>query len=160
MKWLLLLVTFPCWAGSTYQTFHKDMDSYVTIRDTANVYVRACSVPVYNIQIDETLKVTSTVNTTNDTGYDIGVTAEVFYCNLDATNCRRRLVPSDSNQLDGGNVTPDMHHKPYKPYSRMTAENYIDNTLVAVLIRVYSTEEAVGTKLNVTSCDIDIERQL
>jgi len=42
----------------------------------------------------------------------------------------------------------------------MTAGYFIDNLLAAVLIRVYSTDEAVGTKLNVTGCDIDIERQL
>ena len=156
---ILILSSLNCWAGSTYQTYHKDMNSTTTVKDASNVYVRVCSIPVYSIQMGETLKVTSTINTTNDTGYDIGVTAEVFYCDFDMAVCRRRLYSTDSNQLDGGNVTPAEHHKVYKPYSRMTAGNWIDKTLVSVLIRVYSTSEAVGTKLNVTGCDIDVERQ-
>lgn len=157
---ILILSSLNCWAGSTYQTYHKDMNSTTTVKDASNVYVRVCSIPVYFIQMGETLKVTSTINTTNDTGYDIGVTVEVFYCELDATSCRRTLTSYDSNQKDGGNITPAEHHKVYKPYSRMTAGYFIDNLLAAVLIRVYSTDEAIGTKLNVTGCDIDIERQL
>lgn len=159
IKWLLLLVTFPCWANSTYQNFHKDMNSTTTVRDAANIYVRVCSTPIYNIQQDETLQVFSSVNTTNETEYVIGVTSEVFFCDLDAVNCRRKLLNTDANQLDGGNITPEEHHKVYKPYARLTAGYYVPNILVANLIRVYSTGEAVGTKLNITSCDLDIERK-
>lgn len=159
MKFLILfLIVPPCYAG-TFQNFHKDMNSTTTVRDAANSYVRVCSTPVYGVQQDETLQVFSSVNTTNETGYVIGVTSEVFFCDLDATNCKRRLLSADGNQLDGGNITPEEHHKVYKPYARLTASYYVPSILVANLIRVYSTGDAVGTKLNITSCDLDIERK-
>lgn len=159
MKWVLLLLSFPCYAGSMYQTYHKDMKASTEIMSRASKFVQICSIPVKNVSKGEVLKAHSTMTTTNDTGLVVGVTAEVHWCDPRALKCYRRIVQTDSNQRDGGNVTPQEHHKVYKPTARLKAiRNYPILKATAVLV-VYSTGKAVGQRLNVDMCDIDIERQ-
>lgn len=111
MKWVLLLLSFPCYADSTYQTYHKDMKASTEIMLRASKFVQICSIPVKNVSKGEVLKAHSTMTTTNDTGLVVGVTAEVHWCDPRALKCYRRIVQTDSNQRDGGNVTPQEHHK-------------------------------------------------
>lgn len=157
---LVLLVAANCQAASTYQTYHKDMSASTTIRSEARYFVPVCAVRVNNITAGTTVKATSTVTTTNNTVLVVGVTSEVHWCNPATGLCSRRITATDSNQRDGGNVTPQEHHKVHKPTARLKAiRNYPILKATAVLV-VYSTGKAVGQRLNIDMCDIDLERQL
>ena len=78
MKWILFLLSFPCWAGSTYLTVHKDMKASTEIMSRASKFIQICSIPVKNVSKGEVLKAHSTMTTTNDTGLVVGVTAVVM----------------------------------------------------------------------------------
>ena len=154
----LFLVSFNTWAGSTFQVLDRTMNSTTLVMDAADKYIRVCSTPVYDIPIGTTLKVRGKVQTDNQTRIVIGVTAQMFFCNLDATQCRLKVAPSDHNELDGTNLEPIDHHGVFRPYARVTTSYYMPSTLVALLIRVYSSAETGTEKLNVKSCQIEVER--
>ena len=156
---LVLLVAANCQAASTYQTYHKDMSASTTIRSETRYFVPVCAVRVNNITAGTTVKATSTVTTTNNTGLVVGVTSEVHWCNPATGLCSRRITATDSNQRDGGNVTPQEHHKVYKTYARLTAKKYLGSRVATSSLVVYSTGKAIGQRLNIDMCDLDIEVQ-
>lgn len=155
---LFFLVNFNAWAGSTFQVLDRTMNSNTLVQDNADKYIRVCSTPIYDIPIGTTLKVRGKVQTDNETRIVIGVTSQIFFCNLDATQCRLKVAPSDHNELDGGNLEPVDHHGVFRPYARVTTTYYLPSVLAALYIRVYSTAETGSEKLNVTSCQIEVER--
>lgn len=155
---LFLLSSFNCLGHSVYQTIDRKLNSTVLIQDGSHTYVRVCSVPVYDVPLDQTLKVRGKVQLDNNTKLVVGVTSQLFFCELGATQCRLKVAPSDHNELDGGNLEPVDHHGVFRPYARVTTTYYLPSVLAALYIRVYSTAETGSEKLNVTSCQIEVER--
>lgn len=156
--WVLLFLSAPVFAGSEYVSVYRDLNRIMKIDNKDEDYNSVCSVKITKVKKGETLKAQTTLFVTNDTGVNVGGTALILWCDAERDKCFRRFDDEDNHQWDAGNITPDEHHKAYKPYARITAQRDYPLLIVRSTLRLYSSA-ANGKDIMIDLCSIDVERQ-
>ena len=153
-----MIASLNSWAGSEYVSVYRDLNRAMKIDNGSADYNSVCSVKITKVKKGETLKAQTTLFVTNDTGVNVGGTALILWCDAERDKCLRRINDEDNHQWDAGNITPDEHHKAYKPYARITAQRDYPLLIVRSTLRLYSSA-ANGKDIMIDLCSIDVERQ-
>lgn len=129
--------------------------SYANIPITATAAPRkiACGLPLDDIVAGETVIVDGDITVTNPTDGNVGFTTEIYVCAADAVMCRNIRSGNNYSGIEGGNVTPEMHHATFQPRAMVSWANAQPRTWIMLMVRAYDGNN-YGGSASVERCGI------
>ena len=152
----LLLVSLHCEAeaGVTWEKTNRLSHSGATVTATASPTVTACGLRLYDVVAGETMVAYGDITVTNDTDGVVGFTTEIYAC---SPTCRNLRSGASYSGIEGGNVTPQMHHATFQPQA-MTSWDVPQGSVSLILtLRSYSSTEA-GGHVTIDRCGLLVTR--
>ena len=160
MKFLTFLVVL-LWlsaAGAepsiTWAKTNRLSHAGATVTATASPTVTVCGLTLYDMVAGETIVADGDITVTNDTTGVVGFTTEIYACD---PTCRNLRNGDSYSGIEGGNVTPDMHHATFQPRVFATWDIAAPSTSLVLALRAYSSTVA-GGHVTINRCGLLVTR--
>jgi len=152
---LLALLAVPARAepGVTWAKTNAISHASLVITETAAPITIACGLPLDDIIAGETVLVNGDITVTNPTVGNVGFTTEIYTCAADKVTCRNVRSGGNYSGIEGGNVTPGMHHATFQPRAMVSWSIAQPRTWLMLMVRAYDGNN-FGGRASVDRCGL------
>lgn len=144
-------------AGVTWAKTNAISHASLVITETAAPTTVACGLPLDDIVAGETVLVYGDITVTNPTDGNVGFTTEIYTCAADTTTCRNTRNGGNYSGIEGGNVTPAMHHATFQPRAMVSWSVAQARTWLMLMVRAYDGNN-FGGRASVDRCGLLVTR--